>query len=126
MKNLILIIAILSIKLFAFETNVKQMFAIGIFDENGVGENIQNVRKTKRDYNGTCYTKIFLRGEISNTKPTVKIGDSIGHYENSEPITNKNNIIIGKIITFKHYTVTNGVIEVFLGKDLYDARVFVK
>ena len=126
MKTLILTLIFIKLQLFAFSNDVKRIFAIGIFDTSKKGENLQNTRETKRDYNGVCYTKIYLYGRITKMKPKVKIGNSIGHYENSQAVYNKEKIKIGQIITYKHYNVTDGILKVYLGKKLYDSRIYVK
>ncbi|XOB62756.1 hypothetical protein ACMC56_02850 [Campylobacterota bacterium DY0563] len=125
MKNIILLILLSSIQLFAFKSDVKQIFAFTIYDEKGHGENIQNIRKTVNDYNGICFTKIFLRGSNLNIKPKVMIGNSKGKYVDSKPVY-KNKIMIGKIMTYKHLGVDEGLLKIIFRKKLYDARVYVK
>ncbi|QDF28025.1 hypothetical protein [Halarcobacter anaerophilus] len=125
MKIIILLLSLLYTQLFAFSSDVKQAFAVAINDEKGKGENIQHIKKTKNDYNGTCFTKIYVRGDFFNQKPRVFIGNSLGHYESSKPVFNKK-ILIGKILIFKHYGVEQGVLKVYFGKKLFDARVYVK
>ena len=125
MKKVILSILLISAHLFGFKSDVKQIFAIGVFNQNGIGENIQNVKKTKKDYNGICFTKIYLKGNNFNIKPKVMIGDSIGKFVEAKPVFNKK-ILIGKIITFKHTNVTNGLLKVYFRKKLFDARVYIR
>ncbi len=126
MKKLILLFILSSTLLFAFKTNIKDAYAIGIFDANGNGENIQHARKTKNNYNGTCYTKVFVIGNSFKLKPNVTIGNSIGHYQSSKPIYNNRKIKIGEVMLFKHFAVSNGNIKVSFRDKLYDAKVFVK
>lgn len=126
MKKILLLMMILLNSLFAYKANIQGIYAVGIFNEAGSGENIQHVRKTKADYNGTCYTKIFVYGNIFNTKPEVSIGNSLGYYVKSTPIYDKLNIKIGEELLYKHYNVTNGLIRVTLRDRVYDSKVFVK
>ncbi|MFY9073624.1 hypothetical protein OZZ08_01600 [Malaciobacter mytili] len=128
MKKLILIKVVLSIffTLYANSTNIRQARAIGIFDENGNGENIQHVRKTKNDYNGTCFTKVSVFGNFYYTTPNVYIGNSKGYLQKEESIFNKNKIKIGTTLLYKHYNVTNGYIKVSIDNKTYDSKVFVK
>ena len=129
MKKLVLLIFITLIPfvpLFAFNSNVKAAYAIGVFDSSGNGENVQHVRTTKNDYNDICYSKIFVVGNYYNLKPVVKIGDSIGHFQSSKPIYNNRKIKIGEVLLYKHYKVTKGYFQVFYKKKLYDTKVFVK
>ncbi len=112
--------------LYANSTNIEQARAIGIFDENGNGENIQHVRKTKNDYNGTCFTKVSVFGNFYHTTPNVYIGNSKGYLQKEETIFNKNKIKIGTTLLYKHYNVTNGYIKVSIDNRIYDLKVFVK
>ena len=126
MKKIILLLTFLLSTLFAYKTNVKGIYVIGIFDSGGKGENVQHLKKTKANYNGTCYTKIFLYGNSLKHKPTVKIGNSIGHYQSSKPIYSKRKIKIGEELLYKHYKVTSGLIRVTFKNKLFDSKVFVK
>lgn len=126
MKTITLILFILSSSLFAYSQNIKQARAIGIFDKNGNGENIQRVRKTKNDYNGTCYVKIFVEGTIFNKKPKVSLGKTIGHFQNTKSIYNNKKIKIGEVFTYKFYNVTSGYIDIKIENRFYDRKVFVK
>jgi hypothetical protein len=126
MKKIILLLTFLLLPLFSYKTNIKGIYAIGIFDENGKGENVQHLKKTKADYNGTCYTKIFVYGNSLRIKPLVKIGNSLGYYQSSRPIYNKRKIKIGEEMTFKHYKVSKGLISVSLKNRIFDSKVFVK
>ncbi len=128
MKKIFFLKVVLSIffTLYANSTNIRQARAIGIFDENGNGENIQHVRKTKNDYNGTCFTKVSVFGNFYHTTPEVYIGNSKGYLQKEESIFNKNKIKIGTTILYKHYNVTNGYIKVSIDNKIYDFKVFVK
>lgn len=125
MKKLILLILSINF-VFAYNTNIKQARAIGIFNEKGNGENIQRSRKTNYDYNGTVFVKVFVEGKIFNTKPKVKIGNSLGHYESSKAIYGTRKIKIGEVFLYKLYNVKNGYIEVSISNKIYDKKVFVK
>jgi len=125
MKKLTIVLILLSNFLFAYNSNVKQAVAIGIFDSNGNGENIQHLRKTKNDYEGTCYTKVFVEGNFFRNKPKVSIGNSIGHYESSKSIY-KNKKKIGEVLLFKHHNVSKGYIKVSFDKKIFDTKVYVK
>jgi hypothetical protein len=127
MKNIILLITLFLLPLYSsYDTNVQRAFAIGVFNENGKGENVQHVRKTKFDYNGICYTKVFVIGSIYHGRFQVTIGDSIGSLQSSKDIFNKYKKRVGAVYLFKHYSVTDGFIKVIIDDKLYDKRVFVK
>ena len=126
MKKLILLFFIILSYGFSYQSNIKGIYAIGIFDSSGKGENIQHLRKTKADYNGTCYTKVFVYGNSLKIKPQVKIGNSIGHYQSSRPIFSPRKIKIGEELLYKHYNVSNGLIKVTFRNKLYDSKVYVK
>ncbi|WP_072679944.1 hypothetical protein [Arcobacter sp. LA11] len=126
MKKAILLLILTLTQLFSYNTNVKAAYAIGIFDESGNGENVQHVRKTKHDYNNTCYTKVFVVGTFFKLKPDVYIGNSKGHFQSSKSIYNKRKIKIGEVLTYKHHAVTKGYFKVLFRNKLYDTKVFVK
>lgn len=126
MKKFILLLTLTTLQLFSAQSKVTGAYAIGIFDSAGNGENIQHVKKTKNDYNGTCFTKIFIVGNHYNIKPVINIGTSRGHYQSSKPIYNKIKIKIGEVLLYKHFNVTKGYIEVRFKNRLYDSKVFVK
>jgi len=123
MKKILLIIS-LTIQLFA-TPNIKA-YAIGIFDKNGDGENIQHLRKTKNDYKGLCYSKVVVFSKKNTSIPIVNIGKSKGHFLKSTPIYNKYKIKIAQEFTFKHFNITKGYFEVRIDGKLYDGKVFVK
>lgn len=91
-------------------------------------EKIFNIKKiTQDDYNGICFSKIVIFGNISNnSKIEVKIGNSLGYIQNQIPIYNKNKIKIGTEITFIHYNVDKGYFEIKIDNKLYDSKVFIK
>ena len=127
MKKVILLLTTLFlINCFAFSSKVKDAYAIGIFDKKGNGENVQHTRITKSDYNGTCYTKVFVIGKIFKLKPQVTIGNAIGHFQSTKAVYNKSKIKIGEVMTFKHYKVSKGYIKVKLKEKILDTKVFVK
>ena len=126
MKKIILLLTIFFTSLYSYKTDVKAIFAIGIFNENGSGENIQHLRKTESDYNGTCYTKIFVYGTSLSIKPEVSIGSSKGYFQKSTSIYDKRKIKIGEEMLFKHYNVSNGLIKVTFRNKLFDSKVYVK
>ena len=101
-------------------------YAIGVFDSNGDGENIQHKKVTDNNYNGIGYSKIVIFGNFTNSKVEVKIGNSLGHYENSISVYNNQKIKIGEELTFKHYNIQKGYFEVRIDNKLYDTKVFVK
>ena len=84
--------------------NISKAFAFAIFDENGQSENIQNISTTKYDYEGISYTKIVVFGKMLHNRK----------------------IVIAYEYTFKHYSVTSGLLQVKIDNKLYDSRVFVK
>ena len=126
MKKIFILFFIALTSLYSYKSNIQGIYAVGIFDASGRGENIQHVRKTKNDYNGTCYTKVFLYGNAFNVKPEVSIGNSLGHYVNSKPIYDKRNIKIGEELTYKHFNVQNGLLRVSLRNRVFDSKVYVK
>lgn len=127
MKKVILLLTTLFlVNSFAFNSKIEGAYAIGIFDEKGNGENVQHTRITRGDYNGTCYTKVFVIGKFFKLKPKVTIGNSIGHFQSTKPIYNKSKIKIGEVMTFKHYNVSKGHIKVRIREKILDTKVFVK
>ncbi len=126
MKKYILAILFFTTSILSYSSEIKNAYAIGIFDENGNGENIQHTRKTKNDYNGICYTKIFVLANSFQTNPKVSIGNSTGHFEKTESIYNNKNIKIGEVLTFKHFGVSKGYIKISLYNRVFDWKVFVK
>lgn len=57
MKKFILTLFLIISNLFSFDSNIQGSYAIGIFHENGTGENIQHKKITQDDYNGICFSK---------------------------------------------------------------------
>ena len=126
MKKFILILLVLNLNLLALPSSIQASYAIGVFHENGNGENIQHKKITDQDYNGTCFSKIVVFGTTKNKNIQVKIGNALGHFEKSISIYNKYKIEIGEEITFKHYNVSKGYFEVKIDNKIYDTKVFVK
>lgn len=126
MKKIILILNTLIITLFAYNSKIEASYAIGIFNEQGNGENIQHKRITQNDYNGICYSRIVVFGDISHKRVEVKIGNSFGYFESSTSVYNKYKIKIGEEMTFKHYNINKGYFEVKINNKLYDTKVFIK
>lgn len=129
MKKIFIILTLLLLTLTnlnAYSSKIKSAHAIGVFHQNGKGENIQHVRETKQNYNGTCYSKIVIFGTFNQVKVDVKIGNSIGTFYKSIPIYNKQKIKIAQEQTFIHKNVTKGYLEVRVNNKLYDSKVFVK
>src|SRR5574344_607803 len=125
LKKLILSLLLLTTSLSA--NSIDKAFAFAIYDENGRSENIQNTKNTQHDYNEVCYTKIAVFGKVQhNTKVESKIGNSIGTFVSKEPILNFRKIVIGYEYTFKHLTVSSGLLQVVVNNRLFDSRVFVK
>lgn len=107
-------------------SDIQKAYAIGIFDENGNGENIQHSLKTENDYNGTVFSKIAIFNHSSNDYIEVFIGDSKGYFEKKIPIYNRYKIKIGEEMTFKHYNTTKGNVKVYINNRLFDSKVLVK
>lgn len=126
MKKIVLISLLLLSTLFSYSSNIQAAYAIGIFDKNGMGENIQHKRKSIYNYNGECYSKIVVFGFLNNSIPKVSIGNSIGSFVKSVSIYNKLKIKIGEVITFKHYALSSGYFKVEINNKLYDSKVFIK
>ncbi len=126
MKKIIYIFLFSSLLLFADSFKIKASYAVGIFDENGNGENVQHLKITQNDYNGTCFSKIVVFGEIINTNIEVKIGNSFGYLEKSISIYNNQKIKIGNELTFKHYNISKGYFEIKIDDKIYDTKVFIK
>jgi len=125
MKALIINLLITNI-LFASSSKIYNAYAIGIFDENGNGENIQKKRKSTHDYNGICFSKIFVNSKYNKNPPKVLIGNSIGHFQSSKSIYNKKRLKIGEVLTFKHYNVKEGYLKVIIKNNIYDMKTFIK
>lgn len=125
MKTLILFILFFTLNLHAYSSNVINAYAVSIMDENFIEENVQAKRKTSKDYNGLCYSKIYIFGNYFHETPSVKIGNSIGSVYKERTIV-KNGLNIGKEIIFRHLTITKGYFQVRFGNKLLDGKVFVK
>lgn len=126
MKKLILTILLININLFALSADIQKAIATAVFHENGTGEKIQHLKITEEDYEGTCFSKIAVFGKIEHKNIKVRIGDSLGYFENSIPIYNVQNILIGYELTFRHFNVSKGLFEVSIDGRIYDSKVFVK
>lgn len=126
MNKFIYLLILSTITLSGFESNIQASYAVGIFDEKGNGENIQHKKITDNDYNGTCFSKIIIFGNSSNSNIQVKIGNSLGYFEKSIPIYNNKKIKIGEEITFKHYNIKKGYFEVKINNKLYDTKVLIR
>ncbi|MBP9490959.1 MAG: hypothetical protein KBE77_05880 [Aliarcobacter sp.] len=126
MKKLILTILITTLNLLAMTPPIQASYAIGVFHENGSGEKVQHKKITEENYDGTCFSKIVVLGKIQNRNIQVRIGDSLGYFQNSAPVYNAKNIKIGEELTFMHYNVSKGYFEVKIDGRIYDSKVFVK
>lgn len=126
MKKFILISLLINLNLFALSSDIQKAIATGVFHENGTGEKIQHLKTTDENYEGTCYSKIAVLGKIEHKNIKVRIGDSLGYFQNSIPIYNIQNILIGYELTFIHYNVTKGLFEVSIDGRIYDSKVYVK
>lgn len=126
MKSLILLSVFFTLNLHSYSSNIQNAVAIGIFDKNGNGENIQHKRETKYGYDGICYSKIVVFGFLNQSKPKVIIGNSIGKQIHSIPVYNQYKEKIGEELTFKHYTIRSGQFKVYIDDKLYDSKVYVK
>ena len=124
--RIIIFMLFTSFALYASNSEIQASYAVGVFHENGNGENVQHKKITDQDYNGICFSKIVIFGEIRNKKIEVRIGNSLGYFENSIPIYNKQKIFIAEELTFKHYNVSKGYFEVKIDNKIYDTKVFVK
>ena len=124
--RILIFIFFTSFALFATNSEIQASYSVGVFHENGSGENVQHKKITDQDYNGVCFSKIVVFGEIRNKKIEVKIGKSLGYFESSIPIYNKQKIYIAEELTFKHYNVSKGYIEIKIDDKIYDTKVFVK
>ena len=124
MKKLFTLILLSKITLFC--SDIQASYAIGIFHENGSGENIQHKKNSDENYDGICFSKIVIFGNQNNNKIDVKIGNSIEHFQSFIPIYNQNKIKIGEELTFKHFNITNGYFQIFIDNKLYDSKVFIK
>lgn len=124
MKKLFTLILLSKIALFC--SDIQASYAIGIFHENGTGENIQHKKFTDGNYDGICFSKIVIFGNLNNNKIDVKIGNSLGYLQNTTPIYNQYKIKIGEEITFKHFNIINGYFQIYIDNKLYDSKVFIK
>ena len=120
-----LIIIFFTTLLPAFTTKIINGYAVSIYDEKGIEENIQAKRKTDKDYNGICYTKVYIFGKIFDGHTKVMIGQSVGVKVKENPIF-KHRLLIGKEVIFKHYGVTKGYFHVYFNNDLLDMKTFVQ
>ena len=127
MKKLITLLFLINLNLFALDINVvKESFAIGVFRENGAGEKVQHKKITDENYDGTCFSKVAVLGKMGNKNIKVKIGSSLGYFQAKAPIFNIKNILIGYELTFIHYNVTSGILQVSIDGRIYDSKLFVK
>ena len=128
MKKFIFILLFLfsTLNLFSLPNSFEEAYAIAVFHENGNGENVQHKKITEADYNGDCFSKIAVLGKIKNNDIQVRIGNSAGYFVNSISIFNAQNIKIGTEITFRHYNVSKGYIEVKVDGRIVDSKVYVK
>lgn len=124
--RILIFIFFTSFALFATNSEIQASYSVGVFHEKGSGENVQHKKITDQDYNGVCFSKIVVFGEIRNKKIEVKIGKSLGYFESSIPIYNNQKIYIAEELTFKHYNVSKGYFEVKIDDKIYDTKVFVK
>ena len=124
--RILIFIFFTSFALFATNSEIQASYSVGVFHENGSGENVQHKKITDQDYNGVCFSKIVVFGEIRNKKIEVKIGKSLAYFESSIPIYNNQKIYIAEELTFKHYNVSKGYFEVKIDDKIYDTKVFVK
>lgn len=125
MKNILLFLFLIS-SLFAKTPNIQKAVAVGIFDENGNGENIQHKKFSDNDYNGICFSKIVVFGKIEQNNIDVKIGNSIGHFIKSIPIYSKEKHLIAHELTYKHFNITKGYFSIKIDNKLFDTKVFIK
>ena len=72
------------------------------------------------------YWVCYILGKIKNNDIQVRIGNSAGYFVNSISIFNAQNIKIGTEITFRHYNVSKGYIEVKVDGRIVDSKVYVK
>ena len=129
MKKIFIILTLLLLTLSnlnAYSSKIINAHAIGIFHQNKKGENIQHLKETKENYNGTCYSKIVIFGNMNKDKADVRIGNATGVLTKSISIYNKQKIKIAQEQTFIHKNVTKGYFEVRINRKLYDSKVFVK
>lgn len=125
MKKIILLLSLLFTYSYPYSSNVINAYAVSIYDKNFKEEDIKSKRKTNKDYQNICYTKIYVLGKLFNEDIKVEIGTSRGHIFKERSIA-KNGRIIGKEIIFKHYGVSKGYIKVFTSRKTFDMKVFVK
>lgn len=123
MKN-ILILA-LFVNICIADSRVYGAFALAIYDKNMNKEEIQNKRETTKNYQGICFSEVFINYTKNNPNVKVTIGNSIGHEIFSKAIY-KNNIKVGKIIRFKHYAVDKGYLSVKINNQIFSKRIFIK
>lgn len=111
--------------LMGYSSNPINAYAVSVYDEHMTEENIQGKQKTSNDYSGIVYTKIYAFGTFLEENVYVRIGNSRGSEIKRVPIV-KNHIQIGYELIYKHTTVQNGYLEVYIGKKLYDRSLYVK
>lgn len=125
MLRLTLLVTLFLSSSLAFSSNAINAYAVSIFDESKQEEKVQGIQKTTHDYNGVVYTKIYAFGTFLHEQPNVNIGNSKGELVEQKPIV-KNNLLIGYEMIFKHSTVKEGYLEVYIGKKLFNRSVYVK
>ncbi|RXJ57621.1 hypothetical protein [Candidatus Marinarcus aquaticus] len=119
------IVSLFMYTLYAYSSKAINAYAVAVYDANMNEENIQGVRKTKKDYNGLTYTKIYAFGDFFHMQPHAQIGSSLGILVRKRPIV-KNGLHIGYEMIFKHLTVRSGYLEVYIGNELFDRSLYVK
>lgn len=105
-----------------------------IFDLNDdgqpfAGEYLYPYQQTSHDYNGRVQSQIYVKGypTANNPYPQVKIGNASGSYIASQAVVNSSNVVVGWLMAFNHYAVTQGyLVSVYSPTNVYDSSAYIK
>lgn len=98
-------------------------------------EELVRFQRTRHDFNGEMQSQIIVGGipTYHNPYPRVNVGTSIGHYIAKQAITQSNfdegnNIVIGYIMGFNHYGITQGYLESKYDNEnnVYDSSAYIR
>ena len=100
------------------------------WDSNGQylhNEQLHEYQRTNHDFNNMMQSQILVWGypTASNPYPQVKIGTSIGHYVGKQAI-DSNGVIVGYLMGFDHYGVTQGYLHSKYYNGVYDNTAYIK
>lgn len=99
------------------------------WDSNGdyyAHEYLVEYQQTAHDFNDMMQSQIVVWGYPTsyNPYPAVNIKTSLGHYVGKQAVT-QNGIVVGYVMGFDHYGVTNGYLESKYN-NVYDSTAFIR